>query len=184
MLLVFVATVVGINLFLLNAANVGGDAVPMPFGVGMTVVLTGSMEPELSAGDLLFVTRAEDYAVEDVVVFQDGRSSVVHRIVRMEGDTVVTRGDANNTEDAPITRAQIKGRVALAIPFVGHVVNVIKTPIGTLAIVAAAIFLLERSFRREKAKDSAEMDRIKDEIRTLMEQQKLQQKDQRDNEQK
>ena len=171
-LLVFVAAVVGINVFLLNAASLGGDAVPMPFGVGATVVLTGSMEPALSAGDLLIVSKAEDYALRDIVVFQDGRIPVVHRIIRIDGEEIVTQGDANNTEDDPINREQIKGRVVMAIPLVGHVINLIKTPIGTLVIIAAAIFLLERSFRREKEKNSAEMDRIKDEIRALMEQQK------------
>ena len=165
-LLVALAAIVGINVYLLNAANLGGDAVPMPFGVGATVVLTGSMEPELSAGDLLIVAKADDYAERDVVVFQDGRTPVVHRIVSIDGESVVTKGDANNTEDDPIKLDQIKGRVLLAIPFV------IKTPIGTLLIVAAALVLLEGSFRREKKKDTSEMDRIKDEIRELMEKQK------------
>ena len=49
------AVVIGLNVFSLNATRLAGDAVPMPFGFGGSVVLSGSMEPALSVGDLLIV---------------------------------------------------------------------------------------------------------------------------------
>ena len=52
-LLVTLAALVGINVYALNASRLAGNQVPMPFGVGASVVLSGSMEPELSVGDLL-----------------------------------------------------------------------------------------------------------------------------------
>ena len=152
-LLVLAAIVVGLNVYTLNASKLAGDSVPMPFGVGVTVVLSGSMEPEMSTGDLLIVTKRASYNVGDDVVYQEGRITVVHRIIAMEGDTVTTRGLANNTEDDPITLEQIKGAVAFSIPLVGYIVNVIKTPVATALILVATFCLLERSFKREKAKD-------------------------------
>lgn len=139
----------------------------MPFGIGSAVVLSGSMEPDISVGDLLVVSKRESYEVGDVVVYQSGKIAVTHRIVSISENEVITRGDANNTEDEPITLEQIKGEVVLAIPYVGYVVNVIKTPIGTICVLALAIFMLERSFSAEKKQKEKELDAIRAEIDKL-----------------
>lgn len=166
-LLVLVAIIVGINFYTINASKIAGNSVPMPFGVGSAVVLSGSMEPEISVGDLLIVSKQESYEVGDVVVFQDGKLAVTHRIVSISENEVITRGDANNTDDDPITLDDIKGAVVCVIPCVGRLVNMIKTPLGTLVIIALAVFLLERSFRAEKEKDKKQLDDIKAEIEKL-----------------
>lgn len=166
-LLVLTAVLIGINVYSINASKIAGNAVPMPFGFGAAVVLSGSMEPELSVGDLLIVARQDNYDVGDIVVYQDGRMAVTHRIVSIDVNKVITRGDANNTEDRPITMDQIKGKIVFSIPVLGYVINIVKTPLGTLCILAVAIFLLERSFRAEKQKDKQELDAIKAEIEKL-----------------
>ena len=184
-LLTLAALIVGVNVYTINASRLAGDAVPMPFGVGAAVVLSGSMEPALSEGDLLIVARRDSYAVGDIVVFQDGATAITHRIlsideVEAEGDPgatepitetkVTTKGDANNTADDPISPEQIKGEVTLAIPFVGYIINVIKTPACTILILVAAVFLLERSFRRDMKRDNARLDELRREIEKLKQQ--------------
>lgn len=172
-LLVFAALTVGLNIYTVNALRIGGNAVPMPFGVGAAVVLSGSMEPELSVGDLLIVLDSSSYEIGDVVVYQDGNIAVTHRIVRFsDEEEIVTQGDANNTEDDPISAEAIKGEVVAVIPFVGYVINAIKTPIVTICILALAVFLLERSFRAEKQTDNEKLDSIKAEIERLKQEQK------------
>lgn len=166
-LLVLAALVVGTNVYLLNASRLAGDAVPMPFGIGSAVVLSGSMEPEISVGDLLMIYESKNYEVGDVVVYQSGRIAVTHRIVSISGDEVITRGDANNAEDEPITLERIKGKVVMIIPCVGYLVNIIKTPLGTFSIIALAVLLLERSFRVEKEKDDQQLKDIKAEIEKM-----------------
>lgn len=166
-LLVLAALVVGTNVYLLNASRLAGDAVPMPFGIGSAVVLSGSMEPEISVGDLLIIYESKNYEVGDVVVYQSGRIAVTHRIVSISGDEVITRGDANNAEDEPITLERIKGKVVMIIPCVGYLVNIIKTPLGTFSIIALAVLLLERSFRVEKEKDDQQLKDIKAEIEKM-----------------
>lgn len=165
--LTLVALIIGVNVYSINASRLAGDAVPMPFGVGAAVVLSGSMEPELSVGDLLFVAKRDTYEVGDVVVFQEGRIAVTHRIVSMTENEVITKGDANNSEDDPITLDRIKGKVTAVIPIVGHLINLIKTPVATVLILAAAIFLLERSFHQERRRDDEELDAIRAEIEKL-----------------
>lgn len=166
-LVALVAAVIGVNIYSLNVSLISGDSVPMPFGVGAAVIVSGSMEPELSVGDLIIVKEQDAYDVGDVIVYRDGRMSVTHRIVAMNEDTVTTKGDANNTNDEPIAYGQIKGEVVAAIPLVGYLIDAVKTPLGTLCILALAVLLLERSFRIDKQKDAGELDAIKAEIERL-----------------
>lgn len=164
--------ILGLNLYQLNANRLVGNQLPMPFGYGAAVVLSGSMEPEFSKGDLIFVKETLEYAENDIVVFQDGNTLVVHRIIEIDEDTITTKGDANNAADEPITQEVIKGEVIGCIPFVGEIVNLIKTPLGTLAVAAAAIALVEIPRRREKQKDDDERQKIIDEIKKLKDEEK------------
>lgn len=169
--LIFVSLLVGIKLYNWNARNLTGNVLPMPFGYGASVVLSGSMEPAIKTNELILVKAEDSYEVGDVVVFQNGNVLVVHRIVAMDEETVVTRGDANNTDDQPIALEQIKGRVFAHIPHVGTVVRVIKTPVATIALILGAVLLVELPFQKEKEKKEEELEKIKAEIRRLKEEQ-------------
>ncbi|MBQ2826020.1 MAG: signal peptidase I [Clostridia bacterium] len=166
-LIVICGAVLGVNVYLANAARLVGNDLPTPFGYGMAVVLSGSMEPALSVDDMIIVKKTEDISLRDIVVYSDGRSLVVHRVVKLEGDTVTTMGDANGIEDAPISRSLIKGRVVLTVPYIGKLINVIKSPLGTALIIAAAILLVELPRILEKKKDEKEKQAIIDEIKKL-----------------
>ena len=163
------AVFIGVNLFYLNANRLTGDAVPMPFGYGASVVLSGSMEPALSVGDLLIVREQERYAVGDIVVYQSGRTPVVHRIVAIDDESVTTRGDANNANDETFVPGAIKGAVIAAIPLVGYAVWALKSPVAVVVLLAAAVLLTEGSFRAGKAEKEAQNEKLKAEIRALME---------------
>ena len=93
---------------------------------------------------------------------------VVHRILSLRGETVITKGDANNVADEPFHCDAIKGKVVLAIPWLGYAVWALKTPMGILLTLAAAVILVELSYREGKTKDDEEKEKIKAEIRQLM----------------
>ena len=168
--LLICGAVLGLNIYSANAGKLVGNQLPMPFGCGAAVVLSGSMEPELSVGDLILVRESDVYAVDDVVVFQEGSSLVVHRITDIADGRVTTKGDANNAADEPIELSAVKGRVVLSVPYVGTLVELIKTPVGTLCVAALAIALVEIPRRNEKKKDDEERQKIIDEINRLKEQ--------------
>lgn len=169
--LVVCGAVLGMNLYHANASRLVGNQMPMPFGYGSAVVLSGSMEPAMSEGDLILVSEHRAYEEGSVVVFQDGRNLVVHRIVEMNESAITTKGDANNASDHPMDCSAVKGTVIAVLPGVGHLVNFIKTPAGTIFFVAAAVILIELPYRRERRKDDEERQRIIDEIRRLKDEQ-------------
>ena len=167
LLLAVCGAILGFNIYSANANSRARDQLPTPYGWGAAVVLSGSMEPELSKGDLIIVKETDSYDCKDVVVFQDGSSLVVHRIIEKKGEEVVTKGDANNTDDGAVAISRIKGEVVFSVPYLGTAVNFLKSPVGTILIIALAILLLEIPRLREKKKDDEEIEKIKEEIRKL-----------------
>lgn len=165
--LIVCGTILGVNVYLANARNLVGNHLPMPFGYGAAVVLSGSMEPELSVGDLILVRESNDFKVNDVVVYQSGSSLVVHRVLKLDENSVVTQGDANNVADDPVDISAVKGIVFFSIPGVGNVVNFLKTPVGILLTIILAIVLVEIPNRFEQKKDDDERQKLIDEINEL-----------------
>ena len=164
---VVLGAILGTNIYLANARRLGRNRMPTPMGIGMATVLSDSMEPKMSKGDLIIVKEVKSVKVDDIVVYDTGYELIVHRIIEIDGEKIVTQGDANPSPDDAITKKDIKGKVVCTIPFVGTVVYWIKTPIGTIVILAMALILLEVPRIREKKKDTEEIDKIKEEIRKL-----------------
>lgn len=170
-ILVILGLIIGTNAYLANAKTLTGNQMPMPFGYGAAVVLSGSMEPVLSKGDLIIVQEKESYKVGDVVVFQSGKSLIVHRIIKIDDKKVITQGDANNVADPEFDTQFIKGKEVFRIPYIGVLVDIIKTPTGTIVILILAFWMVEHSFRKQKNEDSKKQEEIKAEIRRLKEEQ-------------
>ena len=166
-ILIIISLSLGIKLYSWNAKTLAGNAMPMPFGWGVSVILSGSMEPALSVDDLVIVREQQKYEQNDIVVYQDGNSLIIHRIISIDGDEAVTKGDANNVADDPIKVSNIKGKALAHIPFAGKVVRFLKSPTGFILLVVAAVALLELPYIRERRKTAENQERIKEEIRLL-----------------
>lgn len=115
------------------------------------VILSGSMEPEMSPGDAVIVDDRSPGSIEegDVITFsRDGSDTVVtHRVVdvRDEGGQRVfeTKGDANDATDRePVPASNVVGTVILTIPLIGYVVHFVNTPLGFAATVLLPLGLL------------------------------------------
>ncbi len=170
-IIVLAGAFLGVQLYSWNARSLGGDKMPMPLGFATSVVLSGSMEPELSVNDMIVVTPQDSYQVGDVVVYQSYGTLIVHRIISIDGESVITQGDANTTPDQPIKLSDIKGEVVTSIPYVGLILSFVRSPLGIILILGTAFILMERSFRKEKEESMEELDQIKEEIRRLQAQQ-------------
>lgn len=131
------------NLYLLTMQLVFKQELPTIFGFGQVIVISGSMEPTISAGDLLIIREQNQYQVSDIVTYEWGNSLCTHRIVSIEGDQMITKGDANNTTDEPTPIDLINGKVVFSIPGFGNFILFLKTPFGLLLIALTAIALVE-----------------------------------------
>lgn len=169
-ILVLLAAALGYSAYLMSAAGLARNQLPMPFGVGLATVESNSMVPTFARGDLLVVGASgkDDPAVGDVVVYRDPTIGlVVHRVVAVDGDLVTTQGDANNATDEPFDRSRVVGRVLLVIPMLGLLVGVLRTPLGVLALLAVTLLLAELPFRRHRDEEEDERERMRAEIAEL-----------------
>ena len=157
----------GVSVFFMNASLFAGGDLPMPFGYGASVVMSGSMQPTLQVNDVIIFRREADYEVGDVVVWQQRGMPVVHRLIARDGSSVTTRGDANNAPDSPVSASDIRGRVIGRVAGAGTMVNFFKSPLGLILTAGGAVLLLEYSFRRQKERDDRQLDQIREEIRKL-----------------
>lgn len=109
------------------------------FGYRYYTVLTPSMEPAYSVGDMVFVkiVNADSINVGDVITFnpsQDSEAYLTHRVTEKLADyqgTGVTcfrtKGDANDSEDSfLIDEERVIGTVKLGIPKLGYIVRFVQ----------------------------------------------------------
>ncbi len=124
------------------------------FGYTFFEVATGSMSGTIEIGDVVITKITKEVNENDIIVYKEGNSFITHRIIRKEGDVIVTKGDANNAEDLPINNEAVLGTVIKIIPKIGIWKKVILSPevIGLIVflIVLLEIFIYYSSKSEEK----------------------------------
>lgn len=123
-------------------------------GLRSFTVATGSMEPKIHVGSIVFTKPFSEYKIGNILTFNRGRITVTHRIVGKENGGFITKGDANNSPDKIIvTQNSIVGRDILIIPYMGKFINFFKSPFGFMLFIfipiTAYIILEARVFKKE-----------------------------------
>src|SRR5215217_180606 len=127
---------------------------PHLLGYRTMTMLTASMAPEIDPGDITIVTPiAVSEVTEGMVITYhrpiEDHSLVTHRVISVETApdgtvSVQTKGDANAAAD-PWT-ATLKGdtayQVRAVVPVLGHVIQALRAPIVTQALLYGAPALL------------------------------------------
>ena len=114
--------------------------IPKFIGYTPYTVITGSMEPKYHVGCVTYVKPVafDELKDGDVITFTTGSLTVTHRIVSVdkENQTVITKGDANNTEDGSISYGNIRGRATIfSIPYLGYAIVWVSTVKGKILLL-------------------------------------------------
>ena len=101
------------------------------FGIQRYLVVSGSMEPNLYAGDIVFVNTNidfEDVEIGDVIIFKHRDMNIVHRVI--EATTIggqmylKTKGDANKFDDGFVVSTEnFSGKALFHIDKIGYAVD-------------------------------------------------------------
>lgn len=110
------------------------------------------MQPAIKPGDLIIIKEQEKYRKNDIVTYRKDQVYITHRIVEANQSEVITKGDANNVNDAPVSVADIEGKVVLCIPGFGKIILFLKKPTGILAVSCMVLFLFMISFLAQRRK--------------------------------
>lgn len=111
------------------------------FGYTFFEVATGSMANTINIGDIVVVKVNEAFKENDIIVYKEENSFITHRVIKIDGQDLITRGDANNSEDKPIKSDQILGKVIYIIPKIGIWRKVLASP-EILGMIIIFIILL------------------------------------------
>ena len=86
------------------------------FGYTYFVVATGSMSGTIEVNDVVIVKLTDDVELNDIITYQgENGEFITHRVVKKIGNQIITQGDVNNTEDEPISKEDIVGKVTMVI---------------------------------------------------------------------
>ncbi len=116
---------------------------PALLGWSFSTVEGGSMEPELSLGEVIAIQPVEPEEIKpgDIVSFKfPDKVPITHRVVEvidLEGQlSFQTKGDANEEPDPyTITSGNLIGQVKFQVPYVGYFSKFIDTQVGAFILV-------------------------------------------------
>ena len=114
-------------------------------GYTFFIVASGSMSGTVDINDMVIVKITDDYQVGDIVTYQADGYFVTHRIISINKNQIITKGDSNNTEDNPIEKSKIIGKVVAVFPFMA-----IFEILGAIILISIIIvvFNFETIFRK------------------------------------
>ena len=118
------------------------------FGYSIFGVQTGSMADAINAGDWIIVRNSNEIKVNDVVTYYRDGDFITHRVVEAYNGTYITKGDANNAKDEPISRDQIVGKVVKILPNFTVIQKVLFNPIVLIALIIT-LYLIGFLFKKK-----------------------------------
>lgn len=143
-LLLIIVILFALFMVVSNAINKGET---VAFGSKFMVVLSGSMSPTFDTGSLIAVKAIEfsDIKAGDIVTFKDIDGKIVtHRVTEIKNGNLVTKGDGNDSEDmTPVTADRVIGKAYFWLPYLGYLVEFIKSKTGLLLfLVVPGVILI------------------------------------------
>ena len=103
----FILCLILIFFILLNIFSMNNKSL---FGFRIYRVISGSMQPALQIGDVIIVKKSNNYSERDIITYSNGLTTITHRIIAINNDEVITKGDANEVDDKPINTEHIVGK--------------------------------------------------------------------------
>ena len=118
--------------------------IPQRMGYQTYNIMSGSMEPEIPVGSMIYVETVEPAQIKvgDVIVFRQEESVVAHRVVenRVVSGEFVTKGDANEAEDfSTVPYRALLGRVKHHIVNLGDFMMLYTSSVGKVYVLAFAL---------------------------------------------
>ena len=143
---------IGTILLILAIVACLGLSIPRFAGIEQYVVISGSMEPEIPVGSMVYSAQTDPSTLEpgDIIVFystETGSTPVTHRVVEnhVADGELITKGDANAQNDlSPVIYANVLGKLVLHVPMLGYIAAPMGTMMGKVAMgcVILAAYLL------------------------------------------
>lgn len=91
--------------------SISNRSYPNYFGYTFFKVVTGSMGSVVKIDDVVVVKITKDVKENEIVTYQENNNFITHRVTKVGRTYITAKGDSNNTEDQPVLKENIVGRV-------------------------------------------------------------------------
>ncbi len=81
------------------------------FGYSIFQVETGSMANTIGIDDIIIVKLGNNVLENDIITYKKNNELITHRVIKIDDDSIIAKGDNNSSEDAPIKKDDIVGKV-------------------------------------------------------------------------
>lgn len=104
-----------------------------------TYLYDDNLNNQFVANDIVFVKKVKNISelqVYDIISYlNEDNVNIIHRIIAINGEEIITRGDANNVSDEPISFNQVVGVYTnFKIPKLGLVIFFLQSYYGYLCV--------------------------------------------------
>ena len=160
-------SVIGTLMLLVVIAATIPLTIPNFMGYEIFNVVSGSMEPTIPVGSIIYVKEIDPVDVEsgDIIAFESGDNVIMHRVVdnkRVEG-AFTTKGDANNGEDMnDVSYDNLIGIVVKHIPILGQLLILFGSTFGRICMVCFAACGALLNILGSRFRDALEYERQED----------------------
>ena len=138
------------------------------FGYTAFKVVSGSMADTINIGDIVIVKIENDknnININDIIVFKQDEYVITHRVINIDGDKILTKGDANNTEDKTIERNQIIGKVTKVVTNINIWKKVFTSPtVFTSIFITVILFAIAFSVEDNNLKEDIKWNLIEKKV--------------------
>lgn len=190
-IIIILLPILFVNVVILIDSVVKPNKIPSFFGWKPFIVLSGSMETEIYAGDLVVVKEinTDELKENDIIAFKSGDIVITHRIIEINNEDgnikYITKGDNNNTKDSgAVYPNDVEGILKFKVTKLGNLAMFVQTPVGMISCLSIPLILLviinikesaeDKKYLKDKANKQKEME---EELKKLREQNKELQKD-------
>ena len=159
-ILIILIPILLVSMVILINSYIKPNEVPSFFGWKPFIVLSGSMETQISAGDIVVVKQTDANTLKkgDIIAFKENDIVITHRIdeVVQEGNEIkyITKGDNNNTQDIGyVLPRQVEGIFKFKVSRLGNLAMFIQTPVGMIICLSIPILILILIQLKDSQKD-------------------------------
>ena len=124
------------------------------------LVRSESMKPAVNMGDMVITGPLNGPLNGEVkpgmiVTYKHGKGLVTHRALSINGDILVTKGDAAEEPDPwPVTLSDVVGIYLFKIPYIGYVSNFVRAKLGWFLVIILPAILLVALLVRDIVKEA------------------------------
>ena len=138
----FLVLIVIFNIYYLFNVNILKKELATFGNQALMEVNDRAMEPSIKKGDLI-VIKLDDYKynIGDLIVFNNGNSYIVSRIITISKNEVITKDDNNTNVNKPIAMEKILGKYNYRIGHLGYIFKTLKNTSASIILFAIGVVI-------------------------------------------